>query len=485
MLNSYRYQGYRHATSQFRCICIYAYNYRDGVGDAVAAFRVAKELHKLKIKNLLPPIVGIIELEHGTKIKAIKRLLEGHIKYFDKIFLISTDQKLLDTALDWPPNVIPMPQWIVIYGSNLDIINYVSSAEAFFKIYYNESSTQVDKHFQNCLPYNSKRITITELGLQDRDNTAFRLNLDTGGIWIDKHPEENLDLRAQRLLSFNNQEYIKMLLNTPAPTQKLAQQYLQNTHFMPGHVQNTRQALFFVMSHVLKYCDAKGTLITSCDFHLPKGMVDQSLFEWAMVQSGLSKVKLKFFDPNNIQISPNQTENKKEPKVRIISGYFLDIEDYESLYLISNDGAACSGDNSFLQVMSSHHPVFITGFGVLNQSIGNHVAIGNSFVKHFALRSFKQLMEKYTLREYATTMLAGANFETMNPFYRGETNQYDSLILKQAKEIAIVMKDPDFKRKWKAFREVVHQHYNFSDAFQAIVYTMFKIRIEPKPKPSL
>lgn len=442
-------------------ICVYSLNVNDGVGDTVAAIKIAEELHKLKDEHQLP-IVGIINVQRGSPNETIIALLQTKIDLFDKVYLLSNDPELLQ---------MPLPRGVTViseadYKQSEPFIKTLNTSKLYLDIYNQNSTPKCGELFNGILPTATTRIRLSELGVKcpEFGEKVYDLDLTPTGIWIDSHETEDLDTRAERLLAFNNKEYVSMLLGKDQPTLKDAEQYLESHHFMPGYVQKDTQALFFIMSYILKHCDENGELTSNCDFHIPTRTVNPDLLKKAMQDLGLPIEKLCFIDPKNIHAD----SGIEEPKIRIISGYFLDDKDYESLYLISNDGAACSGDNSFQQVISTHHPVFITGYGYQQK--------GNQFIRSFATQSFKDYLEFSDLKDYADAMLACTKLQTMEPIMRARNEEAEyQTILSQARMVAKTMQDPQFTARFETLRTEIHDNNNFTKKFPSIIRKALKI----------
>jgi hypothetical protein len=449
-------------------ICIYTLNVADGVGDAVCAIKTAQELYKLHQEHQLP-ITAIIELQAGSPYNTIINILRDKIPPLESIFLLSDDPELDDTKL--PPGVVKVSRKDFKQSSALT--NTLSKCDLYIDIYNRDCEPKCGGIFDNYLSSSTPRIRLSELGVplpNDEASTGYNLGMDYDGIWIDSYDYEDIESRAQKLLNFNNKEYVEMLLNKKGPTLADAIDYLENHRLMPGYLQNEYQMLFFIVTMILKNCDKNGKLSHACDFHVGKGVKPELLIK-AMNDLGLNSNQLHFVNPE----SNSKKSISDEPKIRIISNYILDEHDFKSLYTLSKDGAACSGDNSFQDAMSSHHPVFIAGYG-LN---GSPTPGQNQFIKEFATGSFKYKLLDY-LDAYAEEMFACSVLPCMSPMLRprNQENEYQT-ILNQAKSLSRTMQQSDFANKWETFRADIHQSHNFTERFPGIICNALKI-YEPR-----
>lgn len=435
-------------------ICIYTKNVSDGIGDTGAVIRVAQELFKFKDQQPLP-LTGIINITTGSPLKGILNLIDSQKDLFEKIYLLCDDPNIYQ--LKWPDNVEILPKDTKSTSENF--ANTLQSAKLYIDVYNNNMHKYCGGEFKNLNP-DCKKIRLTELGVkpQKLGEDVYRLGrliTNDNGIWFNDNPDESIDKRAERLLAFHQNDYVQMLLNSTNPTQEDAIRYLNDHRFMPGYTQSKHQALFFILSHVLKHCDDSGVLTAHCDFHIPAHTIDRELILKALETCHI-QANIDFIS----QGSTTDDNHPTEKSIRIISGYFLDDHDYNSLFLISRDGAACSGDNSFLQVMSSYHPIFITG------------CIQNQFIE-FATSIFCDSIRSY-FPEYAQIFKRAALLNGMDPARKPQSTEFDT-ICDLSLEIAKTMKEPDFLNTWLEFRNDLYVNTNFSKVFPSIIHKALEL----------
>lgn len=450
-------------------ICLYTYNINDGIGDTVAAFRVVEETRNALSTHFIP-IVLLIKIQDNSPVDTLLRLIQDKIHLVNLIYLLVSDPDD-DKYKNLSEGIVIVSQ--DSYLTDEGIKQHFESCMTYVDIANQLTLKDVGYEFSNVLAEHIPTIRVHELGLggiSSSENHSVFLGLSKGGgLWLKDYPAEDATARAARLLSFNNRDYVELLVGKKNPSLEDAKQYLEKTAFLPGYVQNDYQALFFIMSFILKYCDSNNVLEKSCDFHIPRNSVNEALFRQAMRDLHLDKSVLTFV--NNQEPTQSHYSQSAGPRIRIISGYFLDDDDYDNLYRISNDGAACSGDNTFQHVMSTHHPAFLTGCTTVNQ-----------FLKFFALRQFKEVLDKY-LPDYAALMLAKEDIKIFDPHLgKGQSaeqkDQQYQQILNKIQQIAKTMSDPDFHKNWAAFRRFVHDNYNYTKPFYSLIHHVLKLSPE-------
>lgn len=457
-------------------ICIYTLNVSDGVGDTAAAIKTAEELHKLKEQHQ-HPIVGIVEIQWGSPNSSIIRLLKSKLEIFEKVFILTDDPEF--DHIDLPEKIVKVSKRD--FKQSQVLTTSLEGSELYIDIYNMDCGSKCGEQFDDYLSPSIPRIRLSELGVPlpySPDDKAERFELGMRhGFWIESHEKEDSVARAKRLISFENKEYLEMLLRKKDPALEEAVQYLDNHRFMPGYLQNKYQTLFFILTQVLKNCDENGNLMHHCDFHLG-GEVDPVLLIKALKELGLKDIPLHFVDPSSAHLD----SSSDKPSIRIISRYFLNDRDFKNLYLISQDGVACSGDNSFQDAMSSHHPVFIAGYGQREISRPGQ----NQFIKYFATGDFKDEMQFTNgLESYAQEMLACTKLKCMNPMLYPQNEEEEfKTILNQAQKVAIIMQHPDFEKDWEEFRRSIHKEYNFTEKFPKIIHDALNTKLESKSSPT-
>lgn len=148
-------------------------------------------------------------------------------------------------------------------------------------------------------------------------------------------------------LEHTEPEFVRSLLGTESPTKENAKNYLNSHFFMPGYIQSEYAAITFIFIQFLRYRDQifQGK---RCDFFLTGCAINPDLMSKLLQVYGLESKDVAFItDPSSTYPS--------EAKLRIFSFRINDANAYNSLYFLTGDGAAASGDNSISLAFSGRH----------------------------------------------------------------------------------------------------------------------------------
>ena len=342
-----------------------------------------------------------------------------------------------------------------------------------------------------------------------------------------------LRTRAQRLDRIQDTIFKKMLLK-----EETAEQYLQTHHFMPGYLQHKRHATTFILSHAIRYAQDGKPL----DFLLPKGVVDEkeiieelgkigytdvifvaSHHQTDSISSGSSSsssLSSQSITPSSSSLSSlssiqrddclasssadfslssastalsssslsstsfvhgNSVSGVSKPKIRIITSRIECDADYQSLYVISQDGAAASGDNTYSLVCSSGHLPYFTKDG------------SNGFIYSllYMARKYPELVRYIVLTAAVNDGDIGdqieGDFGTFYMYvedcnigyYRGdccsETSPDFQSKRKIAEEIAELQRNSKLHNQWQTLRSEILRNYNYYNIFPTIVKTSLYI----------
>lgn len=351
------------ATEQKNIFCILVQNVSDGIGDFMHAWELANKL-KSTLHDQQYRIVALMEIFHDeppqnalATTDAPPSTLTLTTRNRDLILkmLGNPHESPFDEVLYWDINKNKQAddnqsfdEWKSANTHTLDQI--LPSIAGAIEVSYPTT------HMRKLLGNQVKPISCFQYGfINPSDPHAYpltqanmgfpeALNPNCPGIKINTNPLPNSAENEQVLLALKEREpaFVNNLLLEKSPNE-----YFATHHFMPGYVQTKNAACAFITSHVLKYRGDNKT----CDFLIPGNVVNEEAIYQLLEKSGINRSEVAFIKGNNHQES-------SQAKVRIFSYRINNDNDYESLFRLSNDGAAGSGDNSLSTVLSGPHLPF-------------------------------------------------------------------------------------------------------------------------------
>lgn len=329
--------------------CLVVGNQPDGVGDYMHALDFARRIKTpLAIKGyrLLILVESTVKSDlnedaaTNRRAKIIRDSLKKEERLFDYYFLFEKDVKNYSMDLNEQ-----FEQWKSDNNTSLETLRHniagamlVSySTDCLYKILPNDInliSCRQYGHLQNTISARPS-LNAADMGTLNPDSAVFY------GIKI-KDPRNDHRSRIDKLnaLRLNEPHFVSTLL---LDSKLSPEEYFEYYHFMPAYLQTRSGASAFVLTQVLRFKD-DGKI---CDFHLPKGVVDQEAITDLLAKVGITPDEIEFYPKDNVDASKNRIPKK----IRIFYNRIELDSDFELLHQIS-DGAGCSGDNSVTDAFS-------------------------------------------------------------------------------------------------------------------------------------
>ncbi|MCL9685417.1 hypothetical protein [Legionella maioricensis] len=389
-------------------IILMNYVHSDGIGDFQHLLDIAKELHPLALQSgiVIVPLIFCLANIRETVEKKINKL-NINLKPF--IFTVEKKHPELEQLNE---------QFSKFMDSQIELQNNLNNALTIFQISTATTTFQKNILLKHCFP-NIPIVNISEhSGLRTFADFSF------GGFGGDSDERDKprkiknindrwmgLQRRAQRygiklrpplamsreeaLLSFEDQNYLHILLGTDATSlvgKKEVADFIQKTQIIPAYLQRGTSIINFIwycikheqysdndiVIHInnnnvfnlrpSKIVDAED-LSAGWSFSASKSRVSggneeilMPAFELMMLEKDVQKYNI-----GSIEINVNGAEPRTisfghwsaTKKIRILVGFYLEDEDYNKLYHASGPIIAVSGDNTIEQALSNNKLPFL------------------------------------------------------------------------------------------------------------------------------
>jgi hypothetical protein len=527
-------------------ILISVSNEMDGVGDFMHLQNFGQETKRLAsdqgytiIGVLTIPTAFPLDKKEGQReiLSTIAKQLSTHC--FDRLYIMlpSPDQidifknaKLDSAATDYQETI----DILSAFKPNNVVFQTLASSFEASSLYYLDCE-KVGLHLsirsgglgQPYFPVSAKKIAISEyrcgmfsgLPFDATDGAPMELGKisetsDCFGIKLHRFQKKTGLEKAERLYNFENKNFLQLLLNNQNPSIALAHAYFSNHVLCPGYLQSYGSTAIFIAAHVYKHLNTQGVLTKNCDFYLNQKFVDEALISKVLEKLNLDINFFTFITPDT------KLQNLKTgtPQVRIFCNFFLSNTDYKDLYLLTEGGAACSGDNSCSNVFSSesipfamrlgrqsqflsdfwnHFPEFLGAFENLEKSSRLqfeklHAYFSELRTPDFGDCSYTQFSQNLDAKIHSKTQDFFQKYSTSNDgFFTRMTpealTQHIKLIVIRvlhpdeeikhfiekhvtlAKKFGTFLQDPKLQTEWAAFREMLTREYNYSKNYEDFI----------------
>ncbi len=454
-------------------IIVYVRNSMDGIGDAMHMLGFGEDTVKIAKENGYN-LIGV--LEFGTSlplnktdngiIQTLAKQVYNHV--FDRLHILI---ELLEEDYFTKEALCSDPKEIIDIFREKNTKNIVFSKKALLDPAYVEDCKQaclcvsIDAGSFATTPVNLPayvhKLIIREYTMNGSsvpyDNVAYApMGLcknseqsDCFGIKMREFQHKTSEEKAKRLLAFNNEKFVKLLLNHDNPELNTAKKYFTETAFFPGYLQSYGSVTVFIVTHVFKHL-AEGKLQKNCDFYLNTMGIDIN---------AITQVLTRFTDAKMHIILPEITLSEMPPSnipcIRIFCRFFLELDDYRALYLITEEGAALSGDTSCIDVFSSENLPFAMQSQSPSQFITQFWLNFDDFVNNF--KQFEKLYAYFKI--LCKEGWHNVKFENLSPL---EKTKLIENSCSRVQQLGALLKDPDLQLEWKAFREILSREYNYS-----------------------
>ncbi len=459
------------ATSRHYNVLIVVKNFSDGVGDYIHAKHFARE-----IKEFLQPyfynIGFLLQTEHEDdkgetrNAEYIINDLQTHYTLFcDKYWVFRNS---LDYQTESPEE---LNHWLQksenkgledFISHSIGIIEVSAGLESPLKKYFSQKLIDFDIPLIESYQYGEcQDATQADYPFFSSLPMGLPINNESAACGIEiNHRISQLD-PIDILLNLSNKEplFVSQLLNTTIFNKENIEFYLKSHRFIPGYIQDKRIANIFIASYFLTYKDEG-----RCDFFLPHRVIEPN-----EIISFLKDMEL-IQQENEVQFLSNDSHLVNDNAViRIFTHRIESDSDYDSLYGISSDGAACSGDNSTSLVFSSNNLPFL--------QYKDDDIISDFFYKGQLIGFIQRLLDD---RPRGDMLIAGLK-KLIN--YFNKTQTITSAFLKRPiknemveliKTLSIYQGDAQVKEAWKYVSEKIRSNYDiFNQLRNAIKYLMF------------
>lgn len=474
-------------------IVIHCVNVSDGIGDWVHANRLAKKTIQIAKENGYN-LIGILEVDVDVGkrmidiLHTIAKQLETHC--FDKIYVVFQYEEYFElmkglkevqssAEIEYDKAKAVFKKFNlknVVLKQNAkddDLLSDLKSACLDLTIY----SAVIEK---TEFPENVPRIKISEYSCDVSSNNwiapySFRVanmglvkitnDRDCFGIPLNDFKKFSKKEKAERLFQFKGQHLVRLLLNKEIYDPAAAELYFDEHRLFPGYLQSFGTVNLFISIHVYQYMEER-ILTQNCDFYLNNGYVDADSIKAILKELGIQEKSIQFITPESTvqSFSENST-----PQVRVFSGFRLDDLDHQDMYRLTEDGAACSGDNSASDVFSS----FNVPFAMQTLPGSSHFILKFfSFFPKF-LEGFKKSQDNpellyKKLYEYFDIL---CNQESINMPLKDFFSEdlYVKEHIKITKMLGRLLRDPTLRSEWESFRKMLVSEYNFTENYKIFI----------------
>lgn len=277
---------------------------------------------------------------------------------------------------------------------------------------------------------------------------SYYMGLDpitSSGMLLDNlESPPSLQDKVASLLKISNHIYLQQLLDIPLYEidKRSCAHFVKSNAFLPGYFKNEESAIIFIQSMATSNHFKEFDGVT---FHINILLAKRHLLDMDLLaKHGFSKVEF---------ISPNDKEEIILPKrkgktLRIISVFWLNIDDFHALYRLATKFGAGSGDKTYEQVFSNGLIPFITNPG-----------FKANFFYDLSLAA-KRCTENKNVLEYIKLL---STIKSNGVSFLSEPIPYDTQekIAKVSQLLRELLNSQNFISEWEKIISHIRKNYNF------------------------
>lgn len=434
--------------------------FQDGVGDLVHYLEMSEFIvPKLKAQGF--KVAGMVYL--GDKGEPY---YQQHKKRFDTLF----DE--LHIKID--NSSLPDPKQFFDSVACEFIISAGSSNVAQNK--YNDKTPRcvdIREYGKDNFGGRLEALKCANMGLPKAEQTSDQAHQEFHNYGLKFQPNQHLHKDPKQLLiNIKEESFLRNLLGKQAGQINLedTETYFKTHEFIPAYAQTPMAALLFILTMVEMNILAENS--KKQDILIPGMAMDVDILKQALLDAGVTDFILVKSGKETI------VGDQEKAKVRVISHFIKEDQDYEALYSLGSKITGVSGNSTLSTAIQNNSIPFILWFGGMNSA---------SFIKSFVELSNNAqqgdepsiLCDFYDFLSYNTSsyyypknqpdIASGFNI----PAWPTDSKEFSypkgsEEFYKVTKELARYLNDPLLYKQWQRLQQFIVQEHNYYDHFEAV-----------------